>query len=90
MLARASTEAGVPTRGFVGRTAGLAVESVIPGSLAEMAGARPGDRLLAVNQRRPASYEDVEAAFADADGGPVHIVLERGGRAWGTLVQADE
>lgn len=90
MLARASTEAGVTTRGFVGRTAGLAVESVIPGSLAEMAGASPGDRLLAVNQRRPASYEDVEAAFADANGGPVHIVLERGGRAWGTLVQADE
>lgn len=90
MLARAATEAGVPTRGFVGRTAGLPVESVIPGSLAEMAGARPGDRLLAVNQRRPSSYEDVEAAFAIAKGGPVHIVLERGGRAWGTLVQADE
>ena len=90
MLARAATEAGVPTRGFVGRTAGLPIESVIPGSLAERSGALPGDRLIAVNQRPLKSFEDLESAFAEAGGRPVHVVLERRGRLWGSMVQADE
>ena len=90
MLARAATEAGVSTRGFVGGSAGLPIDSVIPGSLAERAGARPGDRLVAVNQRPPKSFEDLEGAFAAAAGRPVHVVLERRGRLWGSLVQTDE
>jgi hypothetical protein len=90
LLARAATEAAVSTRGFVGDSGGLPVKSVIPGSLAERAGARPGDRLLTVNQRTPASFEDLESMFLENVGWPVYLVLERRGRIWGTLVQADE
>ncbi len=90
MLARAATEAGVSTRGFVGGTGGLPIRSVIPGSLAERVGASPGDRLLTVNQRPPESFDDLEAAFLEAEGRPVHVVLERRGRVWGRLVQTDE
>lgn len=90
MLARAATEAGSTTGGFVGRDDGLPIESVIPGSLAEHVGARPGDRLLAVNQVPAGSFSDVEAAFAAAGGQPVHVVLERHGRSWGALVGPDE
>ena len=66
------------------------MQAVIPGSLAERAGARPGDRLLTVNQRTPASFEDLESMFLENVGWPVYLVLERRGRIWGTLVQADE
>lgn len=90
MLARATTEAAVSSRGFVGGPGGLPVESVIPGSLAERAGARPGDRLLAVNQRPTASHEDFGAALGTASGSAVHVILERRGRTWGALVHADE
>ena len=88
--ARPATEAAVSTHGFVGDAGGLPVTSVIPGSFADRAGARPGDRLLTVNQRTPNSFSDVEAMFQRQVGEPTYLVLERRGRIWGTLVQDDE
>ena len=90
LLARPATEAAVSTHGFVGDAGGLPVTSVIPGSLADRAGARPGDRLLTVNQRVPNSFSDVEAMFQRQAGDPTYLVLERRGRIWGTMVQDDE
>ena len=90
MTARPAAHAGESTQGFVSRPAGLLVDSVIPGSPAARAGARAGDRLLSVNQRAPGTVDDLAEAFADAGGEPVHVVLERRGRAWGALVQPHE
>ncbi len=90
LVARAATEAAVSTRGFVGEGGGLPVMSVIPGSIAERAGALPGDRLLSVNQKMPSSFENLGAIFRENAGRPAHFVLERRGRIWGSLVQADE
>ncbi len=90
LLARAATEAAASTHGFVGKEGGLIVESVIRGTFAERAGARPGDRLLAVNQEPPESFEDLAAALRKGNGDPTYVALERRGRIWGTLVQANE
>lgn len=90
LVARAATQAAVATRGFVGDIGGLPLQWVVPGSLAERAGARPGDRLLTINQQTPKSIEDLGAIFREDAGGPVHVVLERRGRIWGALVQSDE
>ena len=90
LLARAATEAAGAAHGFVGDEGGLPIKSVIPGSLAERAGALPGDRLLAVNQREPGGFGDLEAALGSGGGGPFHLVFERRGRIWGVLVRADE
>ena len=89
LLSRAATEAAASTHGFVGKD-GLSVESVIHGSLAELAGASPGDRLMAVNQQAPESFADLEAALREARADSAYVALERRGRIWGTLVQANE
>ena len=89
LLSRAATAAAASTHGFVGKE-GLPVESVIPGSLAERAGASPGDRLLAVNQETPESFRDLETALRLGKGDSAYLALERRGRIWGTLVQANE
>ena len=89
LLSRAATEAAVSAHGFVAPE-GLRVESVIRGSLAERAGASPGDRLLAVNQDTPESFADLDTALRQANGDTTYIALERRGRIWGTLVQANE
>ena len=90
LVARAAKKPAVSTRGFVGEGSGLPVGWVVPGSLAERAGARPGDRLLMVNQRTPRSFEELGALLSEDAGRPVYVVLERRGRIWGALVQADE
>ena len=90
LVARAAKKAAVSTRGFGGEGSGLLVGWVVPGSLAERAGASPGDRLLMVNQRTPRSFEELGALFSEDAGRPVYVVLERRGRIWGDLVQADE
>ncbi len=90
MLARPAVNAGEATRGLVGPGYGLPIDAVIPGSPADRAGARPGDRLLSVNGRAPGSFDEVAAALAHSEGGPVHIVLERRGHAWATLVHPHE
>ncbi len=73
--------------GFVGREDGMPIVRTGEGSLAERAGARAGDRLIAVNQIRPKSFTEVDRAFARSKGGPVHLVFERNGRLWGTLAE---
>ncbi len=88
MLARPMAGADAVSRGFVAGAEGLAVDAAVRGSLAERVGARPGDRLLSVNLQRPRSRAALEAALAAA--GPVFVVMERRGRAWGTLVEPDE
>ena len=90
MMARSAKEAAVSTRGFVVHRDGMAVDSAIRGTLADRVGARPGDTVLSVNQRATRSLEDLEAALREAEGMPVYVVMERHGRAWGTLVQPDE
>lgn len=90
LAARPATEPAAAAHGFVGGEDGLPISSVLHGSLAARAGARPGDRLLAVNQRMPSSFAQIERAFRQAGGEPVHVVLERRGRMWGVLVDADD
>ncbi len=90
MLARPATDFGELTQGLVSRDGGLRIDSVVPGSPAARVGARPGDRLLRVNQRMPGSYDEVAEEFARSEGRPVHIVLERRGHAWAAVVQPHE
>ena len=90
LLSRAATEAAVQTRGIVGDEGGLPIRSVISGSMAERSGALPGDRLLTVNQRAVRNYDDLRTAFRREDGQQMHLVFERQGRIWGSLVRANE
>ena len=89
LQARPVAEAAVSTRGFVAPLDGMVLGPVLAGSLAASTGARPGDRLLMVNQRPARAFSDLEGAFRAA-GSQVHLVLERHGRMWGALVQGDE
>ena len=54
------------------------VDGVLPGSPAEMADLRPGDRILAVNGVR-VSPSDVIAPIARSGGRPIVLTVERGG-----------
>ena len=85
--ASADTHVGL---GFVGDEGGLELGSVLGGSPAGLAGARPGDRVLSVNRRPVDSMAEFERACADAAGGMAHLVLARGGRYWGAMVRVDE
>lgn len=90
LLARAARALAVSAHGFIGGQGGLPIEFVIRGSLAERAGAQPGDYLLEVNRRAPESFEDLEASLQREQDQPLYFTLLRRGRIWGTLVQADE
>ncbi len=86
--ARFTPSAASSPHGFIGRDDGLPIVRTGEGSLAERAGARAGDRLIAVNQTRPQSFAEVDRAFTRSEGGPaVHLVLERYGRLWGALAE---
>ena len=89
LQARPVAEAAVATGGFAAPAGGLPLGPVMAGSLAASTGARPGDRLLMVNQRPARSFSELEVAFGVA-GSQAHLVLERRGRMWGTLVRVDE
>ena len=73
--------------GFVGSEQGLPILRTDQGSLAERAGARAGDRLVAVNQAQPQSFADVDRAFARSNAGTVHLIFERYGRLWGAFAE---
>lgn len=90
LLSRAATALAVSAHGFIGGQGGLPIESVIRGSLAERAGAQPGDHLLEINRRPPRSFEDLESTLQQLQAQPLYFTLLRRGRIWGTLVQADE
>ena len=85
--ARHAPAAASSPHGFVGREDGLPIVRTDNGSLAARVGARAGDRLIAVNQTRPQSFADVDRAFRQAQGRPVHLVFERHGRLWGAQAE---
>ncbi len=85
--ARPARAAAASPHGFVGREDGLPILRTDNDSPAARAGARAGDRLIAVNQTRPKSFADVERAFRQAKGRPTHLVFERHGRLWGATAE---
>lgn len=67
--------AGTAAGGSSRRLPGADVMDVTPGSRAERAGLRPGDRVLQINQRRSPTSESLQQALAG--NGPVFLVVER-------------
>jgi serine protease Do len=68
-----------------GRSTGVEVESVAPGSPGDEAGLRPGDRLVAANGRSLGSYLDLEAVLLDAKAGDGIDIAVQGRRRALTL-----
>ncbi len=56
------------------------VDEVMPGSAAEEAGFRPGDRILAINGREIRSFGELREIVAMSAGEPLRILVEREGR----------
>jgi len=56
------------------------IGQVQPDSPAMAAGVQAGDRILSVNDLQVKSWEDVSSAIKGAEGRPVTLVLDRGGR----------
>ncbi len=71
-----------------GRTRGVEISQVVPGSPAEDAGVRTGDRLLATNSRGLASPLDFEAVMLDLRPGEAVTILVEG-RADVVAMQAE-
>ncbi len=69
------------------RTSGYRIEDVIPGSPADRAGLKPGDRLLTVGGRRPRNLAAAHRALAATDGRPVWLAVERGPRKFGVFLR---
>src|SRR5690606_18074949 len=64
-----------------GRSRDVRIATVAPGSPAERAGLRPGDRIIRVNGRRVATPLDWEARLLDSSvGQPLQLVTRRGER----------
>lgn len=57
------------------------VGSVIRASSADKGGIRPGDRILSINGRSIATFDDIELMLLIRPHARLHIVLERGGQA---------
>jgi pro-apoptotic serine protease NMA111 len=70
-------------RTFPANTGMLVVEDVQPGSPADSQLA-PGDVLVRVNGQLLAGFEALESVLDDSVGKPVHLDLERGGKAMST------
>jgi C-terminal processing protease CtpA/Prc len=85
---RFSVDSGVPRTGLAVRSEDadadglhpIIVETVIKDSPADIAGVRPGDRVLRVGQRR-IEHETAQAfrLITDGTSGPLQLVLARGG-----------
>lgn len=67
-----------PVRGFL-------IEQVRPGGPAERAALAPGDRLLTVDGRTPASREEAAKALRGSEE-PLFVVVERGSRRLGVFL----
>lgn len=65
------------------------VDRVQPGSAAERAGLRPGDRVTAVDGTPVERFEDIVNLVITGVGKPVEIAFERGGEARQIIVQPD-
>ncbi len=57
-----------------------AIGSVAPGSAAEQAGIRPGDRVLSINGHRTTTWEQVSELVRESRGRELTLVLDRNGR----------
>ena len=62
------------------RVATLGVAEVTPGSPADLAGLRAGDRIVAVDGQRVSEFEEVFTAIQDSNGEAVSVVVDRDGR----------
>src|SRR5215217_4461150 len=62
------------------RVATLGVAEVSPGSPADLAGLRAGDRIVAVDGAIASSFEGVYDVIQNSDGEPVALVVDRNGR----------
>jgi len=61
------------------RVATLNVSEVQPGSPADLAGLRAGDRVVGVDGQRVGEFNEVYDAVQRAEGSPVTLVVDRGG-----------
>jgi len=62
------------------RVATLTVHEVNPGSPADLAGLRAGDRVVGVDGRRVPRFDDLFGYIQDAEGAPLELDVDRGGR----------
>lgn len=62
------------------RVATLSVNEVQPGSPADLAGLRAGDRIVGVDGQRIGEFNEVYDAVQQSEGKPVTIVVDRSGR----------
>ncbi len=62
------------------------IDSVIPGTAADRAGLRAGDRLVRVDHAVPDDLAAVRAALASTREAPVLLELERAGRRWAVVL----
>ena len=62
------------------RVATLSVNEVQPGSPADLAGLRAGDRIVGVDGQRVGEFNDVYDAVQASEGTPVTVVVDRDGR----------
>jgi S1-C subfamily serine protease len=75
----------------VGRTTGLGVAEVVPGSPAAREGLRAGDLLLSAAGRPVATAQDLQRLmFADAIGRPLAITVMRNGALVDVIVEPSE
>jgi S1-C subfamily serine protease len=81
-----ATDDGGTSHGVVWHTepAGHLIADVTPGSRADRAGIRPGDRLMSVD-RLPRTQAQAARAIAAPAAARVFLELQRGQRRWGTL-----
>ncbi len=75
-----SISLAVPPSGFL-------IEEVAPGSRADRAALRAGDRLLSIGGRRPVNAAAAQRALSDEQTGPVFVVVQRGVRRVGVIVR---
>ncbi len=69
------------------RTTGLRIEEIVPGSPADRAGLKPGDRLLTIGGRRPRNLAAANRALAAGSERPVWVAVERGPRKFGVFLR---
>jgi len=90
MPARAAAVAGAGEAGVVlaRPDRGIRIEAVADGGPANEAGIRPGDWVLRIDGRSPLGTAQVQAVLSGSEGKPRFLVLERGGKTWGVLLDS--